>query len=282
MKRILAYSGHLLAATLAVTWLTMLAGGLTYGIFSPFLASTSTPQQFLSDHLIFLAVVVGASLAYSVSGTFTSKSALWVWIPAATVFVFRVLAWRANGSALFGSGSLVEHFFTANCQIQNWREGGFESRCFDRLYVTQLFAGSPAYSAGAAIHHVISCWRPSKRAPTVGAVPGQLQILTTPVAAFLALALAGSFLGNRFHAELTAQRSLWQWLGSGVLSTWVVVTINIALWGGICLIGIGFARARFERMKKPCSCHLVEASCSFRSLRYSQESVDLSISHRPC
>jgi hypothetical protein len=148
MKRILAYSGHLLAATLAVPWLTMLAGGVTYGIFSPFLASTSSLQQFFSDHLIFLAVVVGATLAYSVSGTFTSKSALWVWIPAATVFVLRALHWRANGSALFGSGSFVEHFFTASCQIQNWREGGFESRCFDRLYVTQLFAGSLAFGRG--------------------------------------------------------------------------------------------------------------------------------------
>jgi hypothetical protein len=81
-------------------------------------------------------------------------------------------------------------------------------------------------------------------------VPGQLQILTTPVAAFLALSLAGSFLGNRFHAELTAQPSSWQWQGSGVLSTWVVVTINIALWGSICLIGIGFARAPFRKDEK--------------------------------
>ncbi len=91
MKRTLAYVGHIVIATLAVPWLTILAGGLIYGVFSPFLTSVNTPQQFLSDHLMFLVVVVGASLAYAVSGTFTSRSALWVWIPATIVFVLRVL-----------------------------------------------------------------------------------------------------------------------------------------------------------------------------------------------
>jgi len=252
MKRILAYGGHLLAATFVVPWLTILAGGLTYGIFRPFLASASTAQHFFSNHVVFLAFVAGASLAYSVSGTFTSKSALWVWIPATAVFVLRVLHWRESGTVFFGSGSFVEHFFTANCQIQNWREGGFEARCFDRLYVTQLFAGSLAYSAGAAIYRIIHYRRPAKDAPTTAvlAVPGQLQIVTSPVAAFLALAITASSLGNRFHAEVRAEPSSWQWLGSGVLSTWVVVTINSVLWGGICLIGIGFARAPFRKDEK--------------------------------
>ena len=36
MKRILAYGGHLLVATLAVPWLTMMAAGLVHGVFSPF------------------------------------------------------------------------------------------------------------------------------------------------------------------------------------------------------------------------------------------------------
>jgi hypothetical protein len=252
MKRILAYGGHLLAATFAVPWLSMLAGGLIYGIFRPFLTSINTPQQLLSEHLIFLAVVVGASLAYSVSGKFTGTSALWVWIPATTVFVLRVLDWRANGSVLVGSGSFIEHFFTANCQIQNWREGGFESRCFDRLYLTPLFAGSLAYSAGAAIHRVVH-YRDRPRdgtATRVAALPGQLQIVATPVAAVLALAITASSLGNQFHAEVKAQPSSWQWLGSGVLSTWLVVIVNIAMWGAIYLIGIGFARAPFRKDEK--------------------------------
>lgn len=252
MKRILAYGGHLLAATFAVPWLSMLAGGLIYGILSPFLTSIKTPQQVLSEHPTFLVVVVGASLAYSVSGKFSSKTALWVWIPAAILFVLRVAGWRATGSVLFGSGSFIEHFFTANCQIQNWREGGFESRCFDRLYVTPLFAGSLAYSAGAAIHRVLHDGRLPKDETTaqVGSVPGQLQVVTTRVAALLALVVTGSSLGSRFHAEVTAQPFSWHWLGSGFLSSWLVLTINIVLWGTIYLMWIGFARAPFRKDEK--------------------------------
>ena len=201
MKRILAFGGHLLAATLAVPLLTIMASGLAYGVFSPFLTSVKTPQQFYSDHLIFLVVVVGALLSFAMSGTFTGRSALWVWIPAAIVFLSRLLDWRATGSALIGSGSFVEHFFTANCQIQNWREGGFVARCSDKLYVTQLFAGSVAYSAGAAIRSVIYRRRLANDAPTapVMAMPSQHQIVTTRFGAFLALVLTGCFptSGNR-------------------------------------------------------------------------------------
>lgn len=244
--------GHIVIATLAVPWLTILAGGLIYGVFSPFLTSVNTPQQFLSDHLMFLVVVVGASLAYAVSGTFTSRSALWVWIPATIVFVLRVLDWRATGSALVGSGSFIEHFFTANCQFNNWREGGFDSRCPDKLFLTPLFIGGLSYSAGAAIHRVIHYWRPPKDAPTtpVGAMPGQLQVVTTPFAALFALAFTGSVLGRRFHEEVAARPSSWTWLSFGSLPTWLVVTINIAIWGGIYAIGINFARAPFRRDEK--------------------------------
>src|ERR1019366_153265 len=247
MKCTLAYVGHLLIATLAVPWLTILAGGLTYGIFSPFLTSVKTPQQFLSDHLIVLVVIVGALLAYALSATFTSRSALWVWIPATIVFVLRVLDWRAAGSVLVGSGSFIEHFFTANCQFNNWREAGFDSRCPDKLFLTPLFIGSLSYSAGAAIHRVIHYWRPPKDEPTspVRAMPGQLQIITTPFVAFFALAFTGSVLGRRFHEEIAAQPSSWTWPSFGFLPTWLAVTINIAIWGGVSVIGINLARAPF-------------------------------------
>ena len=252
MKRTLAYVGHLLIATLAVPWLTILAGGLTYGVFSPFLTSVKTPRQFLSDHLIFLVVIVGALLAYALSATFTSRSALWVWIPATIVFVLRVLDWRATGSALVGSGSFIEHFFTANCQFNNWREAGFDSRCPDKLFLTPLFIGGLSYSAGAAIHRVIHYLRPPKDAPTtpVRAMPGQLQVVTTPFAALFALAFTGSVLGRRFHEEVAARPSSWTWLSFGSLPTWLVVTINIAIWGCIYAIGINFARAPFRRDEK--------------------------------
>src|SRR5271156_1873031 len=252
MKRTLAYMGHLVIATLGVPPLTIMAGGLTYGLFSPFLNSVNTPQQLLSNHLILLVVAAGALLGYAITGTLTSRSALWVWIPVTIAFLLRVLEWRASGSALVGSGSIVEHFFTANCQIQNWSEGGFVSRCFDRLYVTQLFVGALAYSAGAAIRRIIEYWRPPKDAPStpVGAVPGQLQIVTTPFVAFFALAFTGSVLGRRFHEELAAHPSSWTLLSFGFLPTWLVVILNIAMWGGICVIGIGFARAPFRKDEK--------------------------------
>jgi hypothetical protein len=252
MKHALAYVGHLFIATLAVPWLTILAGGLIYGVFSPFLASANTPQQFFSDHLTFLVVVAGASLAYGLGGTFPSKSALWVWIPATVVFVLRVLDWRASGSVLVRSGSFIQHFFTADCQFQNWREGGFDLRCFDRLYVTQLFVGALAYSAGAAIYRVVPFRRTPKDAATtpVGAMPGQLQIVTTPFAAFLALAYAGSALGRQFHEDIAARPPSRTWLSFGFLPTWLAVTFNIAIWGAIYAIGIGFARAPFRRDEK--------------------------------
>jgi len=252
MKRTMAYLLHLLIATVGVPWLTIMAGGLMYGVFSPFLTSGNTPQQFLSDYLIFLVVVAGASLAYVVSGTYTSRAAaLWVWIPATTVFVLRVLQWRATGSVLVGSGSFIEHFFTANCQFNNWREGGFDSRCPDKLFLTPLFIGSLSYSAGAAIHRVIRYWRPPKDTTTtpVGAMPGQLQIVTTPFAALLALAFTASVLGRRFHEEV-AQPSSWIWLRFGFLPAWLVGVINIAMWAGIYVIGIGLARAPFRKDEK--------------------------------
>ncbi|MGA9529623.1 MAG: hypothetical protein WBS24_16020 [Terriglobales bacterium] len=252
MKSTLAYVGHLLIATLAVPWLTILAGGVTYGVFSPFLTSVKTPQQFLSDHLVSLVVVVGVLLAYVLSTTFTSRSALWVWIPATIVFVLRVLVWRAAGSALAGSGSFIEHFFTANCQFNDWRQGGFDSRCPDKLFLTPLFIGGLSYSAGAAIHRVIHYWRPPKDAPTtqVGAVPGQLQIVTTPLAALLALAFTGSVLGRRSHEEIAALPYSWTWSHLGFHPTWLAATVNLAIWGGIYALGINFARAPFRRDEK--------------------------------
>jgi len=252
MKRTLAYLWHLLFATLAVPWLTIFAGGLIYGVFRPFLTSAKTPQQFLSDHLIFLVVIVGVLLAYAVSAAFTSRSAVWVWIPATIVFAVRVLDWRASGSALVGSGSFIGHFFTANCQFNDWQDGAFDSRCPDKLFLVPFFIGALSYSAGAAIHRVIHYWRPPKDAPTrtVGDVPGQLQIVNTPFAALFALVFTASALGRRFHEVVAAQHSSWAWSSFGFLPTWLAVTINIAIWGGIYVIGINVARATFRGDEK--------------------------------
>jgi len=252
MKRILAYGLHLVVAALAVPWLTLMASGLAYGVFSPFLTSVSTPQQFYSNYLLFLVVIVGALLAYAVSDNFMAGPAIWVWIPFTAVFLLRVLYWRAGGSVLGGPGSFLEHFFTVHCQIQNWREGGFDSRCSDKLFLTPLFIGSLSYSAGAAIHCIAQHSRRSKdaRAVPVAATPNPPQLVTTRFGAFLTLAMTSGLLGLRFHAEITAQPSSWTWLGSGFLPTWAVMTMNIAFWAVVYWMGVALAFARLRKDEK--------------------------------
>jgi hypothetical protein len=252
MKPILAYGLHLVVAALAVPWLTLMASGLASGIFSPFLTSVRTPQQFYSDYSLFLVVVVGGLLAYAVSDNLMAGPAIWVWIPFTAVFLLRVLYWRAGGSVLGGPGSFLEHFFTAHCQIQNWREAGFDSRCPDKLFLTPLFIGSLSYSAGAATHRIRQHSRRSIDAPgvPVAATPNPPQLITTRVGAFLALAITGGLLGLRFHAEVIAQPSSWTWFGSGFLPAWAVVMINIAFWGLVYWTGVALVFARLRKDEK--------------------------------
>ena len=121
-KRILEYSFHLTVATLAVPLLTMISSALVYPLVA--LISAANMHQFYSDHLLVLATNTGLWLAYIVCDTLASRCALWIWIPSTLGFIVRILTWRAEGSVLFHSG-IIEHFFTANCQIQNYRELAF-------------------------------------------------------------------------------------------------------------------------------------------------------------
>ena len=105
------------------------------------------------------------------SDTFTYRSAVWVWIPALLAFAVRVAIWRSTGSVLFHS-SVVEHFITADCQLQNWRDAHFTSRCGDMLFLMQLVICPVAYSAGAAIQRIVErkrrsnlCNRRSRQLP---------------------------------------------------------------------------------------------------------------------
>ena len=106
--------------------------------------------------------------------------------------------------------------------------------------------------AGAAIYRIIHYWRPSKDVPAmaVGPVPGQLQIVTTPLAALFALAFTGSVFGSGFQEEIAVQHSSWTWSGLGFHPTWLAVTFNIAIWGGIYAIGVNLVRAPFRRDEK--------------------------------
>jgi len=184
-------------------------------------------------------------------GTFPDTSAQWVWVPATMAFLFRVIDWRTTGSVLTGPGSLVEHFFTANCQIQNYSEAGFATRCFDKLFVTPLWIGTLAYSAGAVIHRA-SAPRHSlghESALRTTTITRRSRIVTTRFGALLAILVTGSSLGFRFHTK-TAETYSWTLFGSSVWPNWANVLLNIAIWGGICLIGIGFIRAPLPKTEK--------------------------------
>jgi len=167
-------------------------------------------------------------------------------------FLLRVLDWRASGSVLIGSGSFVEHFFTVDCQLESWREGGFASRCSDKLFLTPLFIGSLSYSFGAAIRRVIQHWRlPTIEAfGQVDAERNRRQLVTTRFGAFVVLAVTSGLLGVEFHAEMSARASSWTWLGSGFLPTWAMVPINLAFWGLVYWIGVALAFARLRKEEK--------------------------------
>ena len=158
MRAALAFAFHLAIAVLAVPMLAMFSGAALYRVVHLIGLSATSPQQFFSDHLFMLAAETGLWLAYLVCETFTSKSAAWVWIPALLLFAVRVAMWQSTGSVLFHS-SFVEHFFTADCQIQSWRDAGFADRCADKLFLTQLVVGAFGYSAGAAIHNGVALMR---------------------------------------------------------------------------------------------------------------------------
>ena len=158
MKPVLAFVFHLAIATLAVPMLALISAPMVYSVMRNIAFLATGPQQFYSDHLFLFVAATGLWLAYLVCDTFTSRSAVWVWVPALLAFVLRVAIWRSAGSVLFHS-SVVEHFFTADCQMQTWRDIEFASRCADKLFLMQLVVGTLGYSAGAAIQHIVELRR---------------------------------------------------------------------------------------------------------------------------
>ena len=158
MKPVLAFAFHFVIAMLAVPMLALFSASMAYRVMRHVAFPATGPQQFYSDHLFLFVAATGLWLAYLVCDTFTSRSAVWVWIPALLAFALRVAIWRSTGSVLFHS-SVVEHFFTADCQIQTWHDTEFASRCADKLFLMQLIVGTFGYSAGAAIQRVVELRR---------------------------------------------------------------------------------------------------------------------------
>ena len=164
MKTLLGFLFHLVIASLAVPMLALFSSGMVYSLIRHWLLSAN-PQQFYSDHLFLFVAVSGMWLAYLVCETFTDRLAAWVWIPAVLLVAVRIAMWSRSGSVLYHS-SVVEHFFTANCQFQSWREGNFAERCGDKLLLMQLVIGFLGYSAGAAIYHILGAGRRARPAPS--------------------------------------------------------------------------------------------------------------------
>ncbi|MGO9088434.1 MAG: hypothetical protein ACLQBK_24775 [Candidatus Sulfotelmatobacter sp.] len=154
MKPLLAFIFHLAIALLAVPMLTFFSGVMVHWVMRDVGLSAKGPQQFYSDHLFLLVAVTGLWLAYLVCDTFSSRAAAWLWIAGLLAFALRVSIWRSTGSVLFHS-SVVEHFFTANCQIQTWHDVGFAERCSDKLFLMQAVVGTFGYSAGAVLYYIV-------------------------------------------------------------------------------------------------------------------------------
>ena len=159
MKPTLAFLFHLVSASLAVPMLALLcSAGIVYPLIRHIGFSSTNPQQFCSEHLFLFLVLTGMWLAYLVCDTFTSRLAIWVWVPAVLLLGVRIAMWWSSGSVLYHS-SIVEHFFTANCQFQSWRDATFAERCGDKLLLMQLVIAPFGYSAGAAIYHLLKAKR---------------------------------------------------------------------------------------------------------------------------
>jgi hypothetical protein len=155
MKSALIFILHLLIALLAIPMLTFIFGGVADSIARNIGSAERGPGQFYSDHILLLTSLIGVSLAYWVCATLSSRSAVWVWVPAVIAFAIRVAAWFSTGSVLF-RGSVVEHFITADCQVEDWRNAGFSAHCSDKLLLMPLILAPIAYSVGAALQRFLA------------------------------------------------------------------------------------------------------------------------------
>lgn len=155
MKSTLAFILHLVIALLAVPMMTLIFGGVAGSIARYAGTADRGHGQFYSDHILVLTSLIGALLAYWVCETLSSRSAVWVWIPALIAFAIRVAAWFSTGSVLF-RGSVIEHFITADCQVEGWRDAGFSAHCSDKLLLMPLILGPVAYSVGAAFQRFVA------------------------------------------------------------------------------------------------------------------------------
>ncbi len=155
MRWLGAYLVHLCISALAVPPLTLILTSVGFGMAHRMFGIGGSAQQFYSDHVLFIEVIVGLCLGFEVCRTFTLKGAVWVWLPFTLIFAVRLVLWQTSGSVLFHSSTL-NHFFTADCQIARYADPDFGSRCGDKLFIAPLWVGALAYSGGAVIHKMLA------------------------------------------------------------------------------------------------------------------------------
>ena len=237
MKLLGAYIFHLCMAVLAVPWLTLFSAAIFYSLVGHFFSAASSPQMFYSDHLLFVAAVVGVCLAYTVCDGLTNRGAIWVWVPLTVVFVLRIATWKE--SVIFHSG-VLNHFFTMDCQIENWRDSAF-SNCGDKLFLTQLFVASIGYSIGALVYDVKRrrTSTPAKSAPIHGT-----RLLTTRGRAAVAVCATALVLPNALVRALhiSPAKSGWLLPAGFLLHGWLLVATNVAFYGYLCWLAFCFIR----------------------------------------
>jgi hypothetical protein len=238
MKVIGAFAVHFFVAALAVPMLTLFSASLAYSLLGHFFSTDASPQMFYSDHFISVAIIVGLCLGYAVCDMVTRRGAVWVWVPFTLIFLLRVLTWKE--SVLFHSG-VFGHFFTEDCQIQNWRDPTLASRCGDKLLLTQAFIGSMAYSIGSFLHGAVRRRIPErgKSAPLLGTL-----LLKTRLNIGAAIALTSYLLMLAVHSgtQFGHTQSGWLLPLDYLLHGWPLIAANVAFYGYLCWVGFGFIR----------------------------------------
>lgn len=153
MRPALAFTLHLAFALLAMPVIAISFSGTALARWAArYIGSAGrSPDQFYSDHVLLLTSVFGMLFGYWVCKEITSRSAVWIWIPAVIAIAIRIGLWFSSGaptgSVLFRE-SVIQHFFTGDCRLAAY--------CPDKLILMPWLFGPVAYSVGAALQRFVA------------------------------------------------------------------------------------------------------------------------------
>jgi hypothetical protein len=140
---------------------------------------------------------------------------------------------------MFHSG-VLDHFFTKDCQIENWHDTDL-SNCADKLFLTQLFVASMAYSLGALVYDVVS--RKTSTAGKSAPIPGT-KLLTTRGRVAVAVGATALVFPNALQRTLHLGHAKSGWLLplDYLLHGGLLIAANAAFYGYLCWLGFCFIR----------------------------------------